>query len=1456
MGRLRRLVCLVLIMAGVHPAPLRSASPPASDTSYLNTSFEAQEALKKAARLTGDGAWAAAAAALQAASDKFAGCVVERGEGCFESVADHVARTISSWPDEGLAAYREAFEPLARAAAHRAQAGSGIEPLLEAADRYFPTSAAAAALDEAAERAIEDGRFIAARRWYERLAATHPDRKRLGAAWSAKAALCAAWSGQREVLERAILEFEKTPAVPEVAWTGRRAPITQFLKEELSQGSGLLKASAPRPDTGVLAAGNERWARFSVRPEVEARMWRSSLADENQIDVPPWMIEGPSRQDAWLRALQSGRLVAMCPVSDGRHVYLHNARAVWAVDSWRPERPSWKLELAPPAPLDAGALMDEDPPPQFTSLLSEGRLYLSIEPEAPSEEKADLRGDSGLLCLDASSGRPLWKSDLRELAAEFSQTVLDGAPLMHEGRLFAIVRRRKQFGFESCRVVRFDPPEAELPEEGARAARALASRPAASAPQRERLPGVAPRWAAHIGEAATGSYGYHRPTRSHMAAAGDLVFAESNLGTIAAISVHSGRVVWLRTYPSKFGDSPDAAWPARPRRPIRSWDYPAVIAWRDCVVCAPLDTDQLFVLRQFTGEEVARIPLESLGLPECLVGLVGDRLYLVGSQVVCYDLARREIVWQRLLEAPALHGRGAITDSGLWLPTETALLRYPLDGGPASVHRWTVGEAGNLLPLGDQLVVASAAWLTGLSSREAAFARMEHRAAESPEDPLAVLPLAELAFEMGEDSRGLQAAKESLRRAGGPAGVAAAPARQELFDRLMRLADSVPSRRGGHDLGAGGRSDDRPEDRAKAALELLELAGPCAPGAMARLTHRFRLARALAVAARPEEAVAAYQLILEDRGLRDLRLRPAPPLQPPGADRGDGTSPDSLLSAGVLAAQWIERLIAESGAGAYARVAARAADRLRVAGEKQDAAALVDIARTYPNSRAAGESLLLHARLMSLAGRQDAAIGSIRQALAHRDLPQRGAAACELVGLLRRDHRPEEALEWADRARREDAGWTCDMGETPATQAIDDAAPATPGPAWPIHDSWRRLYPDRVVVLEPLAAAAADAEPLLLCSGAALEARNPASGRALWPRPVAGAVQPQYIGAHAGRLIFATAHRVFALTATSGMESWALGREPPEDPQEDPETIPAWTHHALDSGRLLCGSDRGELLRLNCDDGAVVWRVMMNGQIQEPLAQDSRFAAFLAWRGRRHTIHVLDVQTGATIRQIESETDWPIQAMRFTEAGALVLVLSNAVQAMNPQTGETLWQVGTADRFVPSTLLLGSHGLYISPDGRRMAKLDPASGRTLWMTSPIGAAGDEGLSVELHRGLLIGAAGTSIRAFDSLDGRLLWSVRGPAGVRSEPPLLVGDSLLVIHAEKEPQGGDKPGAAAGRRFTIRRYRLLDGREEPITKSGPWITEPLEAFGGLYVRGPALILLDGSRVIGYVRGREEK
>jgi outer membrane protein assembly factor BamB len=1438
-------------------------------TSYLNTNFQAQEALDRAQKYIDRKNWPAAAVAYQNIGEQFGHYLIDIEPNHYVSIRRYVNDQVVDWPKAGLAAYRAAFEKAAESALANERGGETIERLVSIAARYYATQAGARALDEASQLAIEYGDFQSASQWYAHLLSNHPDREKHRLEWQTKRAVCSAWQGDLAGLRRLSRELDTKDVDSLVDWAGRRQPLGDFVKKLLTQ----IEANGARPpppsaaEAQMFCGNARRSAFFSTKPAVEARLWQfTDFGKGGFAGVEDREDSGAGTRSAYLRSLGSGRLLTSFPVFGDGRLYCHDHRSVWAIDLDDTDKRAWRVDLFPTPDVDMQWMNEDEPPNQFTTLWVDGRLYVHLENKPDKTGGAELHKTSALACLNAATGETIWQNNLEGLASAFEDLRLDGAPLMHRGKLFAVARRRKAFGFETCLLLCLDPLTGRL------------------------------LWHTHVGEAPTGSYGYYRPTRVHPAAAGDRVIVHTNLGTIAAVSATTGHVIWLTTYPSKYADDSEMAWSTRMGRPVRSWQYQPTMLWRDAVLCIPLDLEEVLVLDQTDGRIRKRIPLERLINPDAFLGLRGDVLYAVGSQVVCYDLSKETIAWQRPLADGELLGRGVVTAGGLLIPTNRALLHYPLDGGPAQTFPWKPREAGNLIALPDQIVVAAADSLSGLVSQDAALARLTDHMKQRPEDHRRALALADLAFDIGKNRQGLDAVHEAVDRLGGFSRIHDDQTRRQLFRRLLDLSRRLS------------RSEEPPARPPKAsppgashienldvAIKLLEMAGQCTTNTREQVTYRLLLAGAQLRRGKPDAAVATYQQILSDRSLRRLRMPIPSEFMPPGSGVTFGSADERLESVvGFRVEEWIDGLIRRYGRKAYEAVENQAKDGLKVARATENTAALLEVAKAFPNSRIHAEALLAHARLAQAVHERRASLRSYRRVVTnmHMQDAQRPAVLREYVNALADAGQLEQADHWLQRAARDHSAFRFEQGgrrigfSDLRRSLIGDRRFRNPAHAimtWPVRKAFSRLYSDRVTMLEPVLDRLPDTEwdAILTYDNGRIEARSADSGRSLWPAPIPCGNQPIFLSMQADSDVFATTRRLFAISRSEGRIIWQFGDEAPDDPSADPESLPAWTSFAMTDQRLFATSDRSELVCIDLQDGSLRWHRETGDGAANHLAADDRHVFYARWEGRNNVIHILSAETGKELGTSLNGEVRTYQQLIPTENGNLLVVLSRSIFLIRPADGEVLWRIDTPDHYVLASLAFGTDGLFISDDGRRIAKYDLDTGRQLWRTPPISENDRDGLWSEVVGMRLLAASADTLAAFDTADGRELWTTESAPGLQLHPPIVVVESLITISPDDAgapplPGVGDGSGDAdhanagvrasrprregrepvvlgvpvTSRRYRIRRFNVTDGRESPVTEAGALVTEPIKSLGGVFARNRCLLLLDGRRLVGYV------
>jgi cellulose synthase operon protein C len=222
-------------------------------------------------------------------------------------------------------------------------------------------------------------------------------------------------------------------------------------------------------------------------------------------------------------------------------------------------------------------------------------------------------------------------------------------------------------------------------------------------------------WRQFVCAADTPSRGVlHETTHNLLTLNGDTLYYNTNLGAVAALTAHDGRVQWVSLYPRVLrGDlfSPPPHW---------SRDLNPCLFDRGRLLVAPADSPRILALEAETGQllwqsgpEVEDV-VHLLGVAgNCLIAS-GQKLYWIGLEGE--DRGHVRHVWPDGPERPG-YGRGILAGGLVYFPTrETIYLFDQLTGQLRKqmplVPRGLSG--GNLLIAGDRLLIATGEELVAL----------------------------------------------------------------------------------------------------------------------------------------------------------------------------------------------------------------------------------------------------------------------------------------------------------------------------------------------------------------------------------------------------------------------------------------------------------------------------------------------------------------------------------------------------------------------------------------------------------------------------------------------------------------------------------------------------------------------------------------------------------------------
>ncbi|MCP4590962.1 MAG: PQQ-binding-like beta-propeller repeat protein [bacterium] len=1294
---------------GAEPPPAAAPQTPPGHGGqtdvYINDSFEANEMIESARRLAEQDRWDEAARLLHRAITEFGERLLRVGPRRYGPVAEQANRMIASWPPEGLATYRNLFDEPARRAYAELSPGRDRGTLHRLLERYYCTATGVEIADVLAQLSIEVGAFADSEAIYRRLLRDHPDVRRSPEEILARLSVVAALSGDapaaRQWVDQAI------GAQPDLAlrWAGQPRQLRGLVDALLE--------NPPAPSVGqsfawpTFGGARHRNRGAGFRVDQAASLWRTDGVGAG--------LEGLLNQEeqplSLQRALERGRLLTMHAVAADGFVFVQHAFSVRAIaiDSgavgWT-YTPFSDVSVSR-SEVEASTIR------WYCPTYDRGRLYQVFGDEEVSYYGDRVTGTSSVLvCVDAATGAPIWKTRDIGFDEEFGRCVFDPTPTVLGDHVFVVARRRRTFGFEDCYLCRLNAWSGEL------------------------------EFRVHLGGASTGGFGYRRPTLSIPAVAGGAIIVATNLGTVAAVNAQSGAVIWLTQYSGENRGS----WGTRGARVTAPWHFNPVLADGDHVICYPVDSPSVLVLNAATGEIVSEHSAEEIANPLSILGVRDGVLYGLGETVFAYDLAKRDLRWTSALpEGEQAYGRALLTDDRLMVPTRSGLSNFSLTGELASRIPWELpADAGNVVPLEDRLIVVANDRVTAYARKHEVWAKLREMMVASPEDPLPALELAEVALRGDDTAESLTSLEDAIARAGGLATMVTPELRGRVFDHCLALAERFTTQ-------------DPPQ--AEVAVRILGYAAQCAPHLDAEVVYRIRLAELHQELGRPQAAVELYQQLIADRSLRWASPLPAEP--------GPQTP-------GEVGRRRIERLIELYGPEVYAPFENRAQEWLRAGVRAGDLSYLERVTQTFPNARAAPRALVAAAKV--LRGQQRPLEAVRRLSLAYRRYGKRvdTPRIMRLMADCYADAgQAELAWNWLTKAARRFPGARVEQDgrslrfeeyRTRLGDAVLHVEPARLRMKLPLQQTFTCEFAAPVHLLEPRhpSRPRTPGDAAYFYSDAGLHCLQVAGGAHRWATPASCRMKPELLMLTSDRAVFATRHQVFALQPEDGRRVWEYGKYPADLTSEltDHEMFSTFRVHALGRDRLVCFQDSGLTGCVSLDSGERVWELNVDPRCRGAAVMADTWLAYTAKQGGRDVYVILDVATGEVLSQIEPPDDRNTERLEVVFDNLLV-VTSQSLRLYAPYTAELIWQEDRGRHIIAETFCLDLEGVYFSDDGRNLVKIDLDTGRTTWRSDRLPFRFADGVSASLDRDQIIVSTEKGVASMDTFDGRLRWEATLP-----------------------------------------------------------------------------------------------
>jgi outer membrane protein assembly factor BamB len=641
--------------------------------------------LKRVRQYVADAQWGEATETLRRVMEESGDKMFEVSPTRYLSVRDYCHLQLSSLPPDGLAVYRSQLDPAARAWYEQGIAERNAELLHRVVKGAFASSWGDNALLALGEIALESGDYAAARAYWERIIPVEPPPGRADTWLSVPDTDLDLASVRARLVLASILEGSEDRARSELARLaelhprasgrlgGREVEYVNALASLLERSSDW-PPPAPNTDWPTFGGSPQRNAVASEPIDPARVVWRAPLRETIPANASVWGSDGPTPRVAE----DARRPLSYHPIVVGDLVLVNHPGEILALNVHTGESPwgpgtseIFRNRYGKQAPsLQFGGNLGV---PRFTMTAFDGKLYARMGTPITSRPRdPQVRGEPGhLVCLDLEAeGRLVWR-----IEPENSSLAFDGAPVTDGVDVYVAMRQSDIQ--PQLHVASFDASTGRQ------------------------------RWRRFVASGETPARGMlFETTHNLLTLCRDTLYLNTNLGVVAALSVHDGQLQWVALYPrTRKGNllAPDAHW---------CRDLNPCLYDRGTLLVAPADNPRIFALDAVTGQILWYTGVEVEDVVH-LLGVSGDRLIAGGSRLYWIGL-RGDQAGKVLRVVPDSHeklgyGRGLLAGDCVWWPTRERI--YVFDAGTGRqrkviplVPRGALG--GNLVVGGSRLLIA------------------------------------------------------------------------------------------------------------------------------------------------------------------------------------------------------------------------------------------------------------------------------------------------------------------------------------------------------------------------------------------------------------------------------------------------------------------------------------------------------------------------------------------------------------------------------------------------------------------------------------------------------------------------------------------------------------------------------------------------------------------------------